>query len=476
MRSLRLPLRVLAVLFSGMMLAGGLRAADPGTLRVAADHRHLEFTDGRSFFYLGDTAWMLFSRLNREEAARYLANRAAKGFTVIQAVALAPDARLATPNAAGDLPFVDHDPARPNEAYFRHVDAVLKQANDQGLFIGFLPLWGAHWRQDRAKEASRFTVENSRAYGRFVGARYRDSRLIWILGGDRDIALPGERAVIEALAAGLKEGDGGAHLMTYHPRGPGLSSEALHAAPWLDFNMVQSSHGAHDHDNGLFIEHDLQLSPPKPSLDGEPRYEMMPVGFYYSQVSRLDRFDDADVRQAAYWSVFAGACGHTYGNNNVWQMWQPGRTPGLGANQAWYDSLDTPGAFQMGILRRLMESRPFKRLAPAPGMILAASASFGGKVRALCAGDGSFALVYSPRGESFTVDKGFIKAPQVREAWFDPRYGVSYSVHVTETHGIQTYAPPTSGRGQDWVLIIEDASIQAPLPGEAPRRETRPDL
>jgi hypothetical protein len=55
--------------------------------------------DGRPFFWLGDTAWELFHRLNREEATRYLEDRASKGFTVIQAVALAELDGLNTPNA-----------------------------------------------------------------------------------------------------------------------------------------------------------------------------------------------------------------------------------------------------------------------------------------------------------------------------------------------------------------------------------------
>lgn len=58
-------------------------------LQVSADKRFLQTSDGKPFFWLGDTAWELFHRLNREEAEMYLKNRAEKGFTVIQAVALA---------------------------------------------------------------------------------------------------------------------------------------------------------------------------------------------------------------------------------------------------------------------------------------------------------------------------------------------------------------------------------------------------
>lgn len=439
--------------------------ADPGRLRITANHRYLEFTDGTPFFYLGDTAWALFNRLSREESSHYLANRAAKGFTVIQAVVLAPEGGLTIPNADGDLPLVGLDLAQPNEAYFKHVDAVVKQAGDLGLVMGLLPSWGAYWRQTGRKEPGLFTPDKAHGFGLFLGRRYRESAVIWILGGDQDVVSPADRAVIDALATGLREGDGGAHLITFHPRGPGFSSDALGDAAWLDFNMVQSSHGAHDHDNGLFIEHDYALTPPKPVVDGEPRYEQMPVGFYFSDVSRLDRFDDADVRQAAYWALLAGACGHTYGDNNVWQFWAPGREAAIWADQRWSDSLDAAGAFQMGLLRRLFESRPFTLLAPAPAMLRDAPASGGAKVRAACATDGSFAFIYSPRGEHFTVDKNFLKAARTREIWYDPRYGTSHLVHTTDTHGFQTYTPPTTGRGQDWVLIIEDAARNWPLPG-----------
>jgi hypothetical protein len=82
--------------------------------------RYLVTERGEPFFYLGDTAWELFHRLTREEADLYLTDRAAKGFTVIQAVALAELDGLNTPNAYGDTPLHRNDPTQPNEAYFRH--------------------------------------------------------------------------------------------------------------------------------------------------------------------------------------------------------------------------------------------------------------------------------------------------------------------------------------------------------------------
>jgi hypothetical protein len=372
---------------------------------------------------------------------------------------------LDEPNANGDLPLQNNDPEKPNEAYFEHVDYIVDKAAYLGLMIGMLPTWGSYW-SSLNPDLVIFTAENAYSFGLFLGKRYRDKPVIWILGGDHNIHIENERKIIESMAKGLSEGDGGSHLITFHPRGPGFSSDYFHQADWLDFNMYQSSHAGHDHDNGLFAEHDYTLEPAKPTLDGEPRYENLQAGFYFGGFNRLDRFDDYDVRQAAYWSILAGACGHSYGHSSIWQMYAPGRTPIIAAVMPWYEALDHPGAFQMRYVRDLFESRSFAKLVPNQVMIKNGPATGGAKIRAATAEDASFAIVYSPRGESFTIDKSVVNARYIKEIWFDPRYGVSYHIHTGDTQGIQTYTPPTSGRGQDWILIIENADLKLPMPGQ----------
>jgi len=433
------------------------------SLEVSKDNHFLVHEDGVPFFYLGDTAWELFHCLNRHETDKYLSDRTEKGFTVIQAVIISDIDGLNKPNAYGDVPLIEKNPLQPNEAYFKHVDYIVDKAESLGLFIGMLPTWGGYWSSSNPKRVI-FTPENARAFGKFLGRRYINKPIIWILGGDRNIKNENERKIIDAMAYGLKEGDEGKHLITFHPRGPGFSSDYLHQADWLDFNMFQSSHGAHDHDNGLFAEHDYALTPPKPTIDGEPLYETVPTGFYFDGFNRQDRIDDYDCRQAAYWSLLAGACGHTYGNNNIWQMWVPIREPILSASIPWYEALNHPGAFQMGLLRKLFESRPFQKLVPNQSIIKDGPLTGGGKIRAAVASDGSFAFIYSPRGKKFSIDKNLINGARINEIWYDPRYGIAYKIHTTDTKGIQTYTPPTSERGNDWILIIENADLNFPHP------------
>jgi hypothetical protein len=149
------------------------------------------------------------------------------------------------------------------------------------------------------------------------------------------------------------------------------------------------------------------------------------VGFYNADADRDARFDDYDVRQAAYWSLLAGACGHTYGHNSVWQMWQPGRKPVIWASTPWHEALDHPGASQMKHVRHLFESRPFHKLVPDQSILLDAPTHGGAKVRAARATDGSFVFVYSPRGEPFTVRVNVIRTSRIRQTWYDPRTGAA---------------------------------------------------
>ena len=433
-------------------------------LKIDNSGHFIVYEDNTPFFYMADTAWRLFHRLNRDEADRYLLDREEKGFTVIQAVVIAGGNGLTQPNAYGDLVLRNKDPLRPNESYFRHVDYIVNKAEQLGLFISMLPTWGSYWSSEDPKKVI-FTPDSARSFGKFIGARYKNKPIIWVMGGDHNIKNMHERKIIEAMVEGIKQGDGGNHLITFHPRGPGFSSDSFPNADWLDFNMYQSSHGAHDHDSGLFAEHDYAFTPAKPTLDGEPRYETMPVGYYFDGFNRLDRFDAYDCRQTAYWSLLAGASGHTYGHNSVWQMWEPKHKPIVPATIPWSEALDHPGAFQMGLIRRLFESRPFYKLIPNQSMIKDGPTSGGAKIRAAIASDGSFAFIYSPRGEKFTIDKEMIKGTRTNEIWFDPRYGIVHKILSPDTKCIQTYTPPTKGRGNDWVLVIDNADLKFPLPG-----------
>src|SRR5947209_8640274 len=47
-------------------------------LMVSANGRYFVDQDGKPFFYLGDTCWVLFQRLDHKEVEEYLKDRAGK--------------------------------------------------------------------------------------------------------------------------------------------------------------------------------------------------------------------------------------------------------------------------------------------------------------------------------------------------------------------------------------------------------------
>ena len=231
MRKVFFFLPILAVLWSANKSTGFAQQDSDWTthgrplksmkLKVSPNRRYLVNQDGKPFFYLGDTAWTLLKRLNREEVEEYFKNRVAKGFTVIQAYVLRG---LEVPNLYGDLTLIDRDPTRPNEAFFKNVDYVVNKANELGLVMGLVVTSGEHVRQVRTKEQV-FNTANAFAYGRFLGNRYKDNCVIWLLGGDRPAR--DDLDVWRAMARGFKEESQGTQLMSYHGPGPAAGITAI---------------------------------------------------------------------------------------------------------------------------------------------------------------------------------------------------------------------------------------------------------
>jgi len=446
-----------------LLCAGAATARSAGLprLKVSENRRFLVKEDGSPFFWLGDTAWELFHRLNREDSERYLRDRAGKGFTVIQAVVLAEFGGLTVPNANGDLPLLDSDPTRPNERYFAHVDAVVEAASRLGLYIGMLPTWGDKWNTKWGGGPEIFTPENAASYGEFLGRRYREQPIVWILGGDRPPENERHLAIVRAMAAGLRRGDEGRHLLTYHPTGGQSSSEWFHEDDWLSFNMIQSGHWARNNPNYGMIAADYARTPAKPCLDGEPCYEQIAIQFKPA----LGRFDDCDVRKAAYWAVFAGAHGHTYGANGIFQFHLPSRPGEFDAVTPWQEALSFPGAGQLRHLRALMESRPFLTRIPDQSLIAGDTGEGVHHVQATRDASGSYAMLYVPEaGRKVTVNTSKLSGKRLKAWWYDPRTGTAQAQKGEfPVGGKLEFTSPKEG--PDWVLVLDDAARRFGPPG-----------
>jgi len=441
-----------------------------GKLMVSDNHRFLVFENGKPFFYLGDTAWELFHHLNKADTEKYLENRRQKGFTVIQAVALAEIDGLNTPNAEGEKPLISNDPTQPNEKYFAHVDWVIKKAEEKGIFIGLLPSWGDKWNRKWGGGPEIFTPENAKIYGKFLGNRYKKSpNIIWILGGDRPVDSLVHGQIIREMASGIKEGDGGTHLISFHPTGGNGSAQYFHNEKWLDFNMRQNGHSLSYTERYYMTANDYNLTPAKPVIDAEPIYEDHPINFNPDQNGHSVA---ADVRRPLYWDLFSGACGHTYGHHSVWQMWSPEREPINRPLMPWYEAIDQPGAAQMVYGRLLMESRPFLTRVPDNSIIVTdrvpSSVPGAGSYQFVATRDqeGTYAMVYVPVGRKFSVRMDVIKGKDVNAWWYNPRNGEAKQIGKYANTGTQSFISPTPGESLDWILVLDDASKKYAAPGK----------
>jgi hypothetical protein len=237
---------------------------DPQPLKVSPNGRYFITADGKPFFWLGDTGWLLFSKLKREEVIKFLDDRKGKGFNVIQVMVLHT---LKVVNAYGDTALKSGNVAAPvttpgNNAddaaqydYWDHVDFVIKAAAERGIYIAMVPVWGSEVKAGKVSVAQN--------------------------GGD--IRGTEGMAVWQALGKTIHEKDPG-HLLTFHPRGRTTSSIWFHNEPWLQFNMFQSGHRRYNQDtskgdlhfgedNWKYVDLDYRKKPVKPTFDGEPSYE-----------------------------------------------------------------------------------------------------------------------------------------------------------------------------------------------------------
>ena len=99
------------------------------------------------------------------------------------------------------------------------MDWVIEKANSLGMHVALLPTWGDKWNRRWGVGPEVFTPKNAEAFGVWLGKRYRERAVIWVLGGDRGPDNETHTEIMRAMARGLRSGDGGSHLMTFHPWG-----------------------------------------------------------------------------------------------------------------------------------------------------------------------------------------------------------------------------------------------------------------
>jgi len=389
-------------------------------LRISANGRYFTDASGTPVFWQGDTQWELFHLFSADEAIRLLRERRKQGFNAVQVMAAGvfPEWRkMKGMEPWQDLEaWLEHDPLKPNETYFRRADSIVSAAEKIGITL----VIGVYHAMD--VDNGRVNERNVGPWAEWLELRYRNAgNVIWSLYPH---ANSGSVPVIRAAIRGIREGDEGKHLITLHPDPSPKSSSFLHAEPWLSFNTLQTwSTGFSNHD---MVRADYIRTPAKPVVNGEARYE------------EEDGTTPLETRRAGYWACLAGGF-YSYGHRDNWM-----------SPRTWREWIGSPGSGQIRIMGDIFRSLTWWKLVPDPSVF---EAPVMGNAAAVSA-DGDWIVVYLTGGASESIRLDRITASgRAKACWIDPLTGARRKIGTFGTSGTESFAPPEGW--EDAVLLIE---------------------
>jgi len=422
-------------------------------LKLSADQRYLVDQNGQPFLAIGDSPWSLIVEPTPAQVDLYLDDRAAKGFNLLLVNLLEHKFSSQPPNLRdGTPPFtISGDFATPNESYFRHAEEIVSKAAQRGMALLLCPAYLGYHGGDEGffQELSHSGPDKARAYGRYVGKRFRNHpNIIWVVGGDFTPP-PDQRWTVQQVAAGIRDEDT-VHLTTVHC-GSGDSAATLYGgSSWFQLNNVY--HYREDL-YGACLEQDARV----------PRwpYFLIETAYEGEHQATPDR-----IRRQAYWPLLSGAFGIFYGNSPVWHFGSRGVYDRGGD---WVAALNSRGAQDMARLITVFRDRPWWRLRPDQDhKVITAGYGMIGKLdyaTAARTSDGTLAIAYLPASATadreLTADLSQLAGP-VNASWFNPTDG-----HVMPIQGSlfansgprQFKSPGDNGSGvNDWLLVLEIAS------------------
>ena len=415
-------------------------------LKLSKNRRYLVDQRGRPFMIIGDAPQALIGNLSVKDATTYIADRKAHGFNALWVNLLCvkyTGCRDDGTTYDGIKPLMKPgDLATPNPAYFARAETMIRLAAQAGMVVFLDPIETGGWLDVLRRNG----VEKDRAFGRFLGYRYRKLRnIVWMSGNDfQSWRNPADDTVVLAVAKGIRSVDR-AHLQTVELNYP--DSASLDDVRWR--SMIQ-------------LDAAYTYLPTYARVLKEYRRKLMPVvmveaGYEFEQNSPAISKGNPDIlRRQEYWTALSGATGQFYGSRYTWPF-----------PAGWKDHLDTPGALQIRYLARLFAGRPWFDLVP-DGAHKVVTAGFGhfatsgnvgssDYVTTAATPDGTLALSYLPAGRAITVDmRRFAK--RVKARWYDPSNGTYDSVSRrpfrNAGHRVFTCPGRNAAGDTDWVLVL----------------------
>jgi hypothetical protein len=408
-------------------------------LQVSPNGRYFVTSDGKPFFVAGDTAYFLAKNSKRDDIDYYFKDCAQRGINVIF---MSFVHRYNQGNAFGDMPWSGNNAGRiittpgnnPNNAqeydYWDHVDFIIDKAEEHKLYLFMMPLFVTLGADGYAA----FSGGSHVTYAKWLGERYKNrTHITYVLGGDND-PKPNQvtlwREFAKALATGANDGQSPDYtkvFCSYLPTGEESSSTWFHKDEWLDFNIQQT----HRHFHLIYpmVKRDYNLTPAKPTVDGEPLYEN------HHSVSASQR----EIRRQFYQFQMGGGF-FVFGEQNVKEL-----------KPAWKANLNSPGRRAFIAMKNALEKKEWWKLVPDQSVIASGAGSPPNISVASISSDGDFAFIYFDTNKALSINMSKFKGA-ARATWINPANGETQSGGGPYT-GTQSLKPP-SGL-EDALLLLE---------------------
>jgi uncharacterized protein DUF4038/collagenase-like protein with putative collagen-binding domain len=389
----------------------------------------------------------MIGNLSIKDAAAFIANRKAAGFNALWVNLLCAKYTGCRDDGAtfdGIKPFrKPGDLSTPNPKYFARADAMIRLAAKAGIVVLLDPIETGGWLSVLRTNG----LAKDRAYGRFLGRRYkRFPNIVWMSGNDfQTWSKSSDDAAVLAVAKGIRSVDK-AHIHTVQLNY--LTSGSRDDRRWRSVIKLDAAYTYFPTYAQVLKEYNR-----RPTL---PVF-MVEAGYEFEQnSSSISKGDPQILRRQEYWSLLSGATGQFYGNHYTWQF-----------ADGWKSHLDTPGSIQMGYLVKLFAGRRWFGLVPdqAHKVVTAGFGTFSttgnvgssNYVATAASSNRKLAISYLPTGGAVTVDMSQFAGP-VQAQWYDPASGKYASISGSpfpQSRKVELASPGKNADGdRDWALVL----------------------
>jgi hypothetical protein len=439
-------------------------------MALSSNRKYLVNTiTGKPVFVVGDDAFDLAVMLDSSDVSTYLNDRASRGFNAIWVGAVdgpAGDGYSANPpkNFYGYAPFDGADFTNEDANYWSNVDSVVSEAQSVGITVFLNPFFPGNGSEagyvNSALNASDATMS---AYGTFLGQRYSGyTNIVWLLGGDSLPSTSGLYKKLNDVGAAIAVADPN-HLITLeaceqcvtdgYNSVQAYQAQSLAVPSWLTINWAYPQLTT----TIAAAQNAYNQSPFLAPLCGENFYELE------------NSLTELNVRYEQYSEILSGCyVGRIFGNGAIWSFNSPnGGSCCTSGSPSWQSQLGSAGSLSQEYQGRLFSSREHWLLVPDINHTVV-TAGYGSGLTTTTAArtsDGQTIIAYIPNGNAtaITVAMNQITSSSstVQAWWFNPSSGVATNAGTFSNSGSRSFTAPSSS---DWVLVLDDASVNLPTP------------